>query len=278
MDIRIINETPPWDWPEDTGETLMRVLRDRRSSEADRLLAAELAGNPVVIKDPIADLLLSIVQNADEPEQLRATAAISLGPVLQQTEDDGFDDDGFTEPLISEMMFDRIRATLRRVHEDESAPKTLRRRVLEASVRAPQEWHKAAIRDAFARADDDEWQLTAIFCTRWVRGFDAKILKMLESPSAEVKREAILAAGNWEVKGAWPHVRSVLASEAPEKFLLLAAIEAAGTMGAEKEEEAGPLLAELSESEDEDIAEAASDALLMADLDIDGDEDEDSPF
>lgn len=41
-------------------------------------------------------------------------------------------------------------------------PKEVRRRVLEGSVRAPQDWHKDAITEAYA-GNDELWKLTAVF-------------------------------------------------------------------------------------------------------------------
>ena len=49
-------------------------------------MAADLAGDLVVINDALVDALLAIVGNAAEPEELRAKAAISLGPVLEQAD------------------------------------------------------------------------------------------------------------------------------------------------------------------------------------------------
>lgn len=82
----------------------------------------------------MADLLLAIVRTDDEPEQVRAKAAISLGPVLEEA----------AEPPITEKTFHRIQQTLRDIHIGHRVPKELRRRVPEASVRAPQDWHPEA--------------------------------------------------------------------------------------------------------------------------------------
>ena len=248
----------------------MRALRDRRSAASDRVLAADLAGDVTVMNDEVADLLLSIVQSADEPGRLRARAAISLGPALEEADTQGYDDD-FVEPSISSAMFKRIQATLRRIHDDEDAPKEVRRRVLEASVRSPQDWHKDAIRAAYS-SDDEDWKLTAVFCMGWIRGFDAQILEMLKSRNPDIHCEAVRAAGNWELDAAWPHVAALIGSETTEKSLLLAAIEAAASI---RPEEARPVLTGLAASEDGEIAEAASEALLEPGYDEDDDEDED---
>ena len=271
MDLNDVKETPPWEWTVETGEVLRGILQDLRGPLSDRVDAAELAGELTVMDDEMANLLLSIVSDAGEPEELRARAAISLGPALEEADMDGFDDD-LTEPSISEEIFERIRATLRKTYEDEGTPKEVRRRVLEASVRASQDWHREAIRAAFSR-DDEDWKLTATFCMGRVRGFDAQIMEMLESRNPDIHYEAVRAAGNWELDAAWPHVTALL-TETTEKNLLLAAIEAAGSI---RPREVGLVLSELADSEDEDIVEAVTDALLMAKGGADDEEeDEDS--
>ena len=92
MDLKILQNTPPWDWPRDAGKRFQEILIDRRANESDRLLAAELAGDLTVINDELADCLVAIIRSPVEPERLRASAAVSLGPVLEQTETDGFED------------------------------------------------------------------------------------------------------------------------------------------------------------------------------------------
>jgi HEAT repeat protein len=276
IDFEVLRDTPPWEWPQSAGDTIMRVLRDRKSAASDRIDAADLAGNLVVMDDEVADILLAIVRSADESEELRGRAAISLGPVLEESDTDGFDDP-YSEPSISEETFHKIQETFHKVYNDEGMPKEVRRRVLEASVRSPDEWHRDAIRDAYGR-DDEDWRLTAVFCMQYVRGFDQQILGMLESPNLDIQYEAIRAAGNWSVSAAWPHVFAVLKSPKTPKRLRLAAIEAAGSI---RPLEAKPTLVKLADSEDEEIAEAADEALLFAEPDIDDfdDEgDEDAPF
>jgi hypothetical protein len=62
------------------------------ATESDRLIAAGLAADLVVMNDELAGVLLEILRRSGETEPLRARAAISLGPVLEQTDLDGFDD------------------------------------------------------------------------------------------------------------------------------------------------------------------------------------------
>src|SRR5713226_5805123 len=117
---------------------------DQRAQESDRLIAAQLAGDVTVINDDLADCLLAVVGSANEPEQLRAKAAISLGPVLEQAATDGFED--AEDVPITERAFRNIRDSLQKLYRDARIPKEVRRRILEASVRAPETWHQDAIR------------------------------------------------------------------------------------------------------------------------------------
>ncbi len=64
--LQRLDNTPPWDWPEDTGTALIEVLRDRRAGEDERILATELAGNSVVLDDDMVDALLAVLRCDDE--------------------------------------------------------------------------------------------------------------------------------------------------------------------------------------------------------------------
>jgi HEAT repeat protein len=258
MDLKSLLDTPPWDWPTDAGRIFLKILIDRRANAADRLIAAELAGDFTVINDDLADALLAIVRNAGEPEQLRARAAISFGPALEQAHIDEFEDPD--DVPITKRMFRNLQESLRKLYLDNSIPKEVRRRVLEASVRAPEPWHQDAIGQAYS-SGDTKWMLTAVFAMRWVRGFDNQILAALEIPDPDIHYEAVNAAGNWELDAAWPHIVELLNDPDTPKPLLLAAIGAAGCI---RPAEAGIILVDLADSDDEDIAEAADEAMMMA--------------
>jgi hypothetical protein len=269
MDLKILQDTPPWDWPGDAGKIFQKVLKDGRASESDRLIAAELAGDLVVINDELADSLLAIVGSPNEPEKLRAGAAIALGPVLEQTDTDGFEDPDVDAP-ITEGKFRSIQASLRKIYSDNSVPKLVRRRILEASVRAPESWHTDAIGAAYSSGDRD-WLLTAVFSMRRVRGFDDRILEALKSADPEIHYEAVLAAGNWAVDAAWPHVVALAQDARTKKSLLIAAI---GAVASIRPAEALPILVDLADSDDEEIAEAADEALTKAEIASGEDDDE----
>lgn len=258
MDLKTLKDTPPWDWPEDAGKMFLEILSYDQADQPDRLLAAELVGDFMVINDELVDVLLSVLGSGDEPKKLRAQAVISLGPVLEHADMDGFEDPD--DVPITEQTFHRIQESLRRLYLDADVPKEVRRRILEASVRAPENWHQDAIRAAYSSGDED-WKLTAVFSMRWVRGFDDKILEALEDKNEEIHYQAVCASGNWEIDSAWSHVGALLTSKEIDKPLLLAAINAVTSI---RPHEAGVVLVDLADSDDEDIAEAADEAMAMA--------------
>jgi hypothetical protein len=258
MDLKILKETPPWDWPEGAGKMLLEILADGQIDDSERIISAQLAGDYAEVNDEIVNALLSILQSSAESEELRGSVAISLGPVLEHADIDGFEDPD--DVPISKNSFRKIQESLRRLYMDIDVPKNVRRRILEASVRAPLDWHKDAIRAAYS-CEDGDWRLTAVFSMRWVRGFDDQILEALESDNQEIYYEAICAAGNWEVDAAWSHVSRLVREQETDKHLLLAAIDAVASL---RPQEAGLILMDLTHSDDEDVAEAANEAMIMA--------------
>ena len=272
MDLKTLKNTPPWDWPEDAGAALLRILRDPKGVPSDRLLAVQLAGDFTVLSNEMIAGLLTILSDEKESEKIRGAAAISLGPALEHADTDGFDDPG--DLPIDEPTFHRTQETLRRLALDAGVPKLVRRRILEASVCAPQPWHANAVRTAYA-SDDPDWKLTAVFCMQHIRGFDDQILESLNSKDPNVHYQAVRAAGNWELAAAWPHVAALVASAKTKKPLLLAAIDAAASI---RPDQAADILDDLLDSHDEDIVEAVHDALAMAEVDWDEDDDEEDEF
>jgi hypothetical protein len=268
MDLKALQDTPPWEWPRDAGEKFQKILTDRQADKTDRLIAAELAGDLVVMNDDLADALTAIISSPDEPGQLRAKAAIALGPVLEQAEIDGFEDPD--DVPISGQTFRNIQDLLQKLYFDNSVPKEVRRSILEASVRAPEDWHQKAIQAAYS-SGDKEWRLTAVFSMRWVSGFDDQILEALKSADPEIHYQAVEAAGNWGLDSAWSHIVAIVRDDAAPKSLLLAAI---GAVGSIRPAEARSVLADLGDSDDEEIAEAVDEAILMADAVSDEEDDE----
>jgi HEAT repeat protein len=225
------------------------------------LIAAELAGDFTAINDDLAHALMAVLRDGNEPEELRAIAAIAFGAALEaadiefEEELQGFDDDEMVP--ISLETFLQIRELLKALQADANVPKLVRRRILEAAVRAPEPWQQNAIQEAYLSGDQD-WILTAVFAMRFVNGFEDETVQALQSSDPEIHREAVLAAGEKELDAAWPHVSKLAKDDRTEKDLRIAAI---GAIGSIRPEEAQEILFELKDSEDEDIAEAADEAL-----------------
>jgi len=272
MDLKTLLDTPPWDWPEDAGRTIWRILIDPRAKESDRLVAAELAGDFTVINEELADTLVTIASSANEAERLRARAATSLGPVLEQADTDGFEDPD--DVPITEHTFRTIQESLEKLYLANSTPKEVRRRSLEASVRAPQIWHQNAIGQAYS-SGDKEWMLTAVFSMRWIRGFDDQILTALKTSDLEIKYQAVIAAGNWGLDAAWSPIVELLNDAHSPKPLLLAAI---GAVGSIRPDEAPEILVDLANSDDEEIAEAVEEAVAPADVASDEEDSEEDEW
>jgi HEAT repeat protein len=258
MDLDMLMNLEPWQWPEEAGGIFLQVLQDKQADPEDRVIAAELAGETVAINDDLAQTLLAIAKDDQEPEQLRGQALISLGPVLELAELEDFDDpDGM--PITGES-YQAIQATLFSLFQETDLPKSVRRCVLEAAVRADSEWLEKAVQDAY-QSGDEEWKLTAVFCMNYLPGFKKQILEALNSDNEDIHYQAVSAAGNWELSGAWDHVSALALSPDIDKELRLAAIEALGTIEPGK---SGEILADLSSDDDEDVAEVANEAMSMA--------------
>jgi len=274
MNLQSLSVTPPWEWPSDARETVLEGLTNREAPVVDRILATELAGNLIVMSDALARALLSILEDPAEDPALRKTAASSLGPVLEDFE--WFDDSDLDLDLgdrhCSEDTIEQIRAALRRTYHDAHVPAEVRRYALEASVRTREDWHADAVRTAY-RSGDDGWRLTAAFCMRFVEGFEQEIAEALTDPELDVRFEALHAAGGWGVQAAWPHILDLLRDpEAADRALLLAAVEASSSMAAQTPDPRTELLSRLAASEDEELAEAAKDALMELEAGWSGDD------
>jgi uncharacterized protein (UPF0147 family) len=258
MDVTTLSSLAPWEWPAEAAAVLLSALRSDRRDDPARRLAVELASSTTVMNDALAEALLAILRDPGEAEPVRAAAAISLGPTLEEIGLNWDEFDDLEPPLVSEGVASAIRRCLQEVYEDAGGSKEVRRRALEASVRIEEDWHAAAVRAAYDSGDDD-WRVTAVFSMGYVAGFDREIVDALETGDPRVHCEAVRAAGTWSLPAAWPHIRPLLA-ETVDKPLLLAAIEAAGSI---RPAEARDLLVDLALSDDEEIAEAVADALAM---------------
>ncbi|MCF8038626.1 MAG: HEAT repeat domain-containing protein [Desulfohalobiaceae bacterium] len=253
-----LTDTETRQGPENSRTLLHRALQKRRVMDTDRFLDAQLVGDTKAINNQIAKALLSIAED-DEPEILRRRAALSLGPVLELADFQKFD--GPEKLPITKQTFQKICSSFCKLFHDEGIPGSVRRSILEASVRAEQRWHEQAVEEAYA-SGDQAWKLTAVFCMRYVPGFEEEILEALNSSNRDILLHAVCAAGNWRLDKAWPRISSLAGSEKTAKPLRLAAIAALGGIQPHKSQ---PLLFELISSDDRDIMNAAYDSLGMVD-------------
>lgn len=254
----------PWAWPPEAAQQIVESLRDASREPEERLLAAELAGESVVAGELVAAALVEVAEEGALAAELRAQACLSLGPILEAYDWDA--DDG--DAPISESTFEQIELALRGVHLDPSSPILVRRRALEAAVRAPLEWHADAVRAAWS-SDTPEWRLTAVFAMRWLKGFEAEIEQALGTDDDSMLREALQAAASWGVGAAWRRAREIVGDDDAEPSLRLAAIEAVASL---RPGEARAVLTPLLE--DDELADVVSEALAMAGVGLDDEADE----
>jgi len=277
---------------DETSRPLVETLR------SDRPSAREVAIQEIseVVDDALARELLRFARDSNVPEEERATALIALGPTLQmcwEDEDDegmlpppppnpsAFEEAFFDHPLSNEA-YSEVQEALRRVYHDAGAPKLLRRRALEAAVRAPRDWHRDAAAAAW-RSDDPEWRLTAVFTMGQLGGmaggpFEEEIRTALGDSDERLRREAMLAAGRAGLEELAPELMDVAGRTDVDREDRLAAIEALGEM---MPDGASEVLRSLLDDPDREVAmmaeEALEDILLFsdADLDLDFDPDDD---
>ena len=233
------------------------VLASLRSDDEDVREAAKAAAN-AAIDDALCEALLDLLADGDADPEARSGAAIALGPSLELCDVDGFDDEDATPP-ISEEMFTRTRAALKAIYRDAKAPTIVRRRALEAAVRAPEEWQEGAVRGAW-KSGDPEWRVTAIFSMGILGNFDETIIEAMDDADVDIACEAVYASMEASIESAVPKLIGFARNADADQSLRLAAIETLGGIGGDLGIAA---LEELSADDDDEIAAAADDALDM---------------
>ncbi len=215
-----------------------------------------------IIDDAGARRMLDILTDPEAAPERRGQAAIKLGPGLQLC-DERLDWEDITL-YFGKATFEEIDQTFRRLYHDASTPKLVRRRILEAAVRAPMDWHEGAVRAAW-ETDDDDWRQTAVFGMGNHPGFEEQILDILKRDdlSEGVLREAVRAAGGRELGKAEPIVRRVALDESRETYTRQLAIEALIWCGNDRSERALKKLTRHSDSDITDTAEWALGELRM---------------
>jgi HEAT repeat protein len=264
-DLQDLEELDPWDWPRRAGTRIAEGLRSPDS--ATRLRAAELAGH--LFEDEGVVLALADAVAADPDPEVRALAAVALGPALEDC-DTAIEVPGASP--VSRDAFERACRVLEAAWADETNSVEVRRRALEGAVRSPRPWQEAAIRAACAH-DDPLWRTSGTFAAAWYPALGQLALAALDDPDVDVRAEAVLAVGRLGAKDRFQHVLSLAKAKDTPPQLLLAAIDALGELGVQ---EAEPVLTRLARSKDEEVAEAAAAALdeLAVRLDLQAEIDE----
>lgn len=258
--LSMLQEIPPWARTDRANEIILDVLQDDSAAASERLLAAKLAGQGLVNCDEVATIVVGILLDVNASEKLRGRAAISLGPALEHGYTLGFDDP--EDLMLSEAFFHQVTSLLQRLYHDAETPDLFRHCVLETAVRAPADWQRDAVQAAYL-SEVRDWRITAVFCMRFIRGFEREILESLDSSDQHIHNEAVLAACNWEIDAAWSYLVSLLTDFETEKYLRLAIIEACAYI---RPAEARLILVDLTDEDDEDIVDAAQEAMVLAEM------------
>jgi hypothetical protein len=256
MSMTELQNLPVWEWPDSARAEIFQTLANKSASADDRMLAAELAYDAATNSDEGVAILADIASDRGESIEMRGKAALAIGPALELAALGNWDEEGAS---VSEKAFNKIRKQIKVIFEDGTEDSELRRCVFEALVRAPEDWHKDAIREAYENPDDG-WQRSAVFAMRFVSGFKDEILESLESEDEEVLFNAICAAAERQVRDAWPYVEELLGDEGTAREILLAAIDATPFL-APSADTASEALDHLLLSDDQDIVDAAMEAI-----------------
>ena len=265
MDLKVLKETPPWDWPSGTRKMLptsFAMTAPPTPIACSRRSWRKLHGH----QRRWAEALLSILRR--RWSDVARPGGDLPGAVLDHTDTEGFED--AVTLLIAERPSTRSSHRCTRSIWVPTFPMTCgagswRRRC--ARPRTGTGCHPCGARESR-------------------RGLAAH-RRLLHELRARIRRADSRRAGkrepgrslrgpcrrHVEVDAAWAHVVAIVTSERSDKSLLLAAIDAVASI---RPHEAAEILLDLAELDDEDVVEAVDEALAMASGPSDGDyEDED---
>ena len=261
--LEVIAAQDVWQRPEQARALILKGLRS--PDEGVRRLAGSLTFG---VLDPELAGEVERLFDHDPAEKVRVQAVAALGSAFESMGILAWEGSEFSDSPMTRAQFRRIKRKLEALYRDASAPETIRRRALEALVRAPEDWHREAVRAAWS-GDEPRWQVTAVRCMGIVEGFDAQILEAIGSDSPDLQHAALEALLDYPVEDAGDAVIRLAASEETPRELLFMAFEVLMALRPRGSLDAlGPLL----ESGDKEIAAAAGEAFaeLVADEGFDG--------
>lgn len=228
--------------------------------------AAALQEIAPVVDDALARELLRFARDPESEPRERGQALIALGPALEETSYEEEEDGSLAPPMgpeewwetpLSEAAYREVQENLRRIYHDGAQPKEVRRRALEAAVRARRPWHRDAVATAWS-SDDDEWRVTAVFAMGFLGGFDDEIETAFRGDDPILRREAMRAAGLAELEHLAPELLEVAMDAEADPEERIAALEALGEL---QQVDYQDEIQELTDDEDPEVAEAAQEAL-----------------
>lgn len=251
--------------------TILGLLKTGESPRESRpaLLAALESDDPdmkhralefsaeLIDGDRMALRHVELVEDPGEETRVRVRAAEALGPVLESARDRARGGRAKGSPISAEG-YRRIQRRFERFYRSAQAPKIVRRRVLEASVRSPEDWHRGAIRAAWNSADP-AWRRTAVTAMGRLVGFREVLAEALEDEDPGVVCRALRAtAGRDDISGVpETFIEYATAPDHPCECRL-AAIEALRFVQSRRARE---VLSHLTHSRDDEIAGTAAWAL-----------------
>lgn len=263
---------PSLDSFDEASRPFVSALREG-NPEARAAALEEIAS---IVDDALARELLRFARDPEREDWERGRALIVLGPALEETGYEEEEDGSLAPPVgpeewwetpLSEAAYREVHDELRRIYHDAAQPKLVRRRALEAAVRAPRDWHRDAVATAW-RSGDDEWRLTAIFAMGFLPGFAEEIEEAFRGDDPVIRREAIAAVGRSELGHLVPELIDLATDTEADREDRIGAIEALEEL---QSADAMDALEELLDDDDDEVSQVAEAALeeLQTWMDLD---------
>lgn len=249
-------------------EILEEVLGSRDFELIDHLLD-QLDG--IILDDEEYRSVFDLARDRTASEDVRARAAISLGPALELWEmerDDPFPMEG-EEFTLDPKLAEEIHAGLLAIVRDEEEPKLVRRRALEAAVRCISDEHDRLIR-RFWIDPDPEWRLTAIFAMGEYTFYEKDILAAVENDELApvLRAEAFRSAAKLDLKKISRLAKKIAGDASQPEELRAGALKAYASLAPIKSQD---LLERIAEEEEGDLQELARTLLDLLEEDPLGD-------
>lgn len=217
------------EWPRDSDEILLEIINNNKISMRTRQEAIEFASDLAVVDLKVVRAFCTIIKNSEESYELRSSAISGLSDILAEVSSPEYQAEiKFVDPnedIIKISDFDEVRQLLQQIFYNKHEIPEIKRRALEVSATLPDIWHSEAIKEAYADGDV-AWRLTALYCMRFVDGFEKEICQELLSRNADMQQYALIAVKMKKIASVWPQVRGIIEAERINEDVFYAALEA----------------------------------------------------